>query len=373
MPPKKKQKTGVEPAHEEEHEFLETRSKTPSGASGEGEEEGDDVAGGRKIADIPPYEYVCVYRPRFDCRLAVNNEEKGEENEDEDEEQTAFKVYRKTNDVLTNEKLFAPASDIPEWKWVMMMEGWKTYCEWRRRSNYCQPDYLQMYISNDFYGYGIQELLENLLIKFDAAIKEKTEEGRMAMWAVLSTTALWLTAGQGNDYMMTDDGARTAEVSALTGAALLTGLASIEESGELKADSKFLDLGIVITSFLLWAKDHEDYGIEDEAVAWREHAVAYFDRSGLAFDKGISGTEDLLKKFRGQSSSKPIEIIDLWGWTLKFVKYGILYATNGKIGGTNYDITKMTRKERASYAFDKTDPLKNFSAKDIQEGYLEIK
>lgn len=92
---------------------------------------------------------------------------------------------------------------------------------------------------------------------------------------------------------MNDDGDRTAEVSGLVGTALLAGLAAIEEISELKADSKFLDLGIVITSFLHWAEDHENYGIEDEAVAWRKHAVAYFDRSGLGFDKGISGIEEL--------------------------------------------------------------------------------
>jgi hypothetical protein len=168
---------------------------------------------------------------------------------------------------------------------------------------------------------------------------------------------------------VTDDGDRTVEVSALVGTALLTGLAWIEESGELNANSKFLDLGIVITTLLHWAKDHENYGIEDEAVAWREHAVAYYDRSGLGADKGISGTEDLLKKFRGESSSKPNDKKDLWGWRPKLRKYDMLY---GKIGGTKYDITKMSRKDRAGYAFDGKDPLQDISAKDLREGNIAI-
>lgn len=85
---------------------------------------------------------------------------------------------------------------------------------------------------------------------------------------------------------MSDDGDRAQEISGLVGTALLSGLASIEEAGELKADSKFLDLGIIITTFLYWSKDHEDYGIEDEdAIGWRKHVVAYFERRGLGFDK----------------------------------------------------------------------------------------
>lgn len=33
---------------------------------------------------------------------------------------------------------------------------------------------------------------------------------------------------------------------------------------------------------------------------------------------------------------------------------------------------KMTRQERAHHAFEKKDPLADFSSKDIKEGNLEI-
>ncbi|KAL5415887.1 hypothetical protein PMIN03_002464 [Paraphaeosphaeria minitans] len=333
MPPKKKQKTGASSSAPVRNEELETPN-LPSAEpeTQEHDKEGDAVNADSEIDDVPDHEYVRVFRPMFDCRLAVGTEELGEEDEENEGEKEdeyehenqvyAAKIYKKANiHHCAEKKMLQPARNFPGWKWVMLMESWKIYCEWERRSGYCQPDFLGMYIYNDWYGYGIQELLENLasrhfsslmhlidfswLVKFDAGLKKKTDEGRVSMWAALSSMVLWLTEGPGTDYIMNDDGERTEEISALTGTALLSGLASIEEAGELKADSKFLDLGIVITSFLFWAKDHERYGIEDESVAWRAPAVAYFDRSGFGFDKGISGTEDLLKKFRGKFAAKP--------------------------------------------------------------------
>ncbi|KAF9734850.1 hypothetical protein PMIN01_07753 [Paraphaeosphaeria minitans] len=317
MPPKKKQKTGASSSAPVRNEELETPN-LPSAEpeTQEHDKEGDAVNADSEIDDVPDHEYVRVFRPMFDCRLAVGTEELGEEDEENEGEKEdeyehenqvyAAKIYKKANiHHCAEKKMLQPARNFPGWKW---------------------------------------------LVKFDAGLKKKTDEGRVSMWAALSSMVLWLTEGPGTDYIMNDDGERTEEISALTGTALLSGLASIEEAGELKADSKFLDLGIVITSFLFWAKDHERYGIEDESVAWRAPAVAYFDRSGFGFDKGISGTEDLLKKFRGNRR----------------------YSTSGKIGGTKHDITKMSRTERAGYAFDKKDPLRDVSAKDLREGLIEI-
>jgi hypothetical protein len=42
------------------------------------------------------------------------------------------------------------------------------------------------------------------------------------------------------------------------------------------------------------------------------------------------------------------------------------------IGGYKYDITRMPRAERASYAFDEKDPLADVSDKDLKEGNLDF-
>lgn len=44
----------------------------------------------------------------------------------------------------------------------------------------------------------------------------------------------------------------------------------------------------------------------------------------------------------------------------------------GSIGGTKYDITKISRKERAKHAFDNKDPLADNSEKELKEGNLDF-
>jgi hypothetical protein len=59
-----------------------------------------------------------------------------------------------------------PASEHPDWKWVMMNETCSIVSEWLRRADYCQPDNFGMHIYSDFFGYGLQELQENLVGRF---------------------------------------------------------------------------------------------------------------------------------------------------------------------------------------------------------------
>lgn len=59
---------------------------------------------------------------------------------------------------------------------------------------------------------------------------------------------------------------------------------------------------------------------------------------------------------------------------LQLKKYKKNHSASGNlIGGSNYDILKMSRSERARYAFDKKDPLKAVSAKDLREGNIMIR
>lgn len=48
------------------------------------------------------------------------------------------------------------------------------------------------------------------------------------------------------------------------------------------------------------------------------------------------------------------------------------HTAGNKLGGESYNILKMSRKERAGYAFEKKDPLAQFSDKDLREGNLAL-
>lgn len=164
------------------------------------------------------------------------------------------------------------------------------------------------------------------------------------------------------------------------GCALLTALSALEDAGELKADSKFRDLALCISGWLEFSDDLPAYGIDGDAVFWRPHAVAYFKKAGLPADKGITGTAKLLEKlstpgdgdgkddenqFKDKRSKK-----DPWAWAarLKAFKSNHGIATMK----SKYDITKMSKAERASHAFDKKDPLAGIPANVLRDGLLDL-
>lgn len=56
-----------------------------------------------------------------------------------------------------------PAAEHPEWKWKMMWEAWTMLCDLDRKRTYCHPDNFGMHVYTDFYGYGLNEMIEKLL------------------------------------------------------------------------------------------------------------------------------------------------------------------------------------------------------------------
>jgi hypothetical protein len=157
------------------------------------------------------------------------------------------------------------------------------------------------------------------------------------------------------------------------GFALVRALAALDHAGELKADTEFLDIPIVITSFLEWSSDFEEYGIEDEATAWRSHAAAYFKKGRFEADKGLAGTAKLTEEAEPTDENELPKQTDKdpWKWSKLLKDFKKDHGTP-KIEGTHSDITKMSRKECAGHAFDGKDPQKDIFEKDLNEGNLDI-
>jgi hypothetical protein len=108
---------------------------------------------------ISPYEFVCIHRPFLD--YTAENSAAGEEALERD------KLHEKYVEEFGKETksgvIFEPAKDHPEWKWVVLWEGFKMFADYKRRSNYCNPDMFDMYIYNDWNGWGQMELAENMV------------------------------------------------------------------------------------------------------------------------------------------------------------------------------------------------------------------
>jgi hypothetical protein len=53
-------------------------------------------------------------------------------------------------------------------------------------------------------------------------------------------------------------------------------------------------------------------------------------------------------------------------------EYASSHGIKNKIGGQEYDITKMSSRERAAHAFDHVDPLKDIPTEVLKENRLQV-
>ncbi|KAJ4368952.1 hypothetical protein N0V83_006034 [Neocucurbitaria cava] len=295
-------------------------------------------------ADPKPHDYICIHRPFFDAK---NEGFRGKEMETDD---IVDEIYQPGFDAEKKRGIFkAPPSEHKDHKWIMMWDAFLKDDLLGRKAKYCDPDNFDAY----------QRIAEN------------------------------------------DDADGSKELTGLLGCALLTALSAIDQAGELKPDSRFLDLALVISEYLDASHDLPDYGIEGECVAWRKEAVVLFKKGKLDPKKALWGTAGLLKKLESPSNwstdemddnsgeeedkenqktssgkkrkretqSKVKEEKDPWQWDKKFK--ACKKKAGKTFGGEKYDITKFTRAERAREAFDGKDPLADLPIQALKDNLLD--
>ena len=93
------------------------------------------------------------------------------------------------------------------------------------------------------------------LIEFDESFRANDDRIEK-MWSVVSAVGLWMNSDENIDALTNnEDGETTCELFGVLGCALLTVLATIEAAGELKPDSRFLDLTLGISYYLELSHD----------------------------------------------------------------------------------------------------------------------
>ena len=109
--------------------------------------------------------WICICRPSIEIekeqRLTGDDEDDDDEvedDEDDDDEDAVDTCGGK--DCLC----FKLADDHPEHKWIVTKKGFELQNEWLNQADKRCPDNFDMYIFNDFYGYGICEVIENMVI-----------------------------------------------------------------------------------------------------------------------------------------------------------------------------------------------------------------
>ncbi|ORY60957.1 uncharacterized protein BCR38DRAFT_412060 [Pseudomassariella vexata] len=165
--------------------------------------------------------------------------------------------------------------------------------------------------------------------------KTRDEKVLNQLWAAVAAIAHWLYLEEPGPWMAIDDGDRMNATVGLIGKAFVSALNDLDRSGMLKSDSATKVRGLVMSVCLEWLEGLDDYGV-DEELAWRKEIVVYAKKADINLERTITTASE---------------------------KYG-------KIGGDHHNIMKMSRKERASYAFNKKHPLAQFSEKRIRNGNL---
>lgn len=91
------------------------------------------------------YEYACIGRPPW-----------AEDHDEDDDDEESKLVWKKS------------ASEHPAWKWIMLRESFDLLDAAYKDTDNRDPDTFGMYVYNDYLGYGIIEILENM-VRLDLA------------------------------------------------------------------------------------------------------------------------------------------------------------------------------------------------------------
>ncbi|KAK8875011.1 hypothetical protein PGQ11_005525 [Apiospora arundinis] len=369
MPPKKH--TRAESDANEASTSSEKRQKTneASETAPEGEKSGEENLDPNLGKEL--FGYYCIARPRFDFENEAN-----EEGADEEDAEERYLAQRDKN------LLGKPIAEHPEHKWVAFWQTWKLFVNWHEGAQWCDADAFGMYVYNDFQGYGLQEVVERMLVAFDDQFKKKEhdEETINHMWAVAAAAVHWLTTEELGPWIGCDDGERIKDTMECIGAMFLSALNELDRAGDLKPDSRIQDLALVMAWYLEWSKDLPDYGFDGDELNWRPQILAYARKAGIDLatpSSGLFGAAQLVSTLDEEADdddgvaplageAKP----DRWNWKKTYAALKKQAAPH--FGGRKYDITQWSRKERAKHAFNKKDPLADIPEKEIKAGNIGL-
>lgn len=275
-----------------------------------------------------PYTYITNCIPRFEFKARYNRQHQEDEAFDE-EDSEADKLWTKEH----NERK-CPCFDKSRTDgWSMMRKVFARKMDVETiEVPHREPDYFNMYVYNDFSGY------ENNMAEFNKVLNSKntkTEE----LWTILASMVIWVQDEPHDLWRMIDDGERSRLTYSLLGFMFLTGLNRIGQEGELKPDSKYKDLSLVMS---LWARAADDLGedVDDPLddgkggdsslgdypgfnLLWFRYLLALAKEAGIPI-KGITDVEDQVHEWSSQIEGKvklPPKKADRFGWKTK-VGYG---------------------------------------------------
>ncbi|PLB44596.1 hypothetical protein P170DRAFT_367737 [Aspergillus steynii IBT 23096] len=261
-----------------------------------------------------------------------------------------------------------PAEEHPEHAWAFTLAGRTKSFDLRLCADLRCPDMFDMYTYNDHHGYGIVQVVENLVLDFDEARDNWREQ-----WAMCEAAVLFLLGGDADPMTQIDDGERVFDIQTLMARMFLTMLATLEARDLLKPDSEIKNLGVVMAIYMKYINCELNDGSNDTDPKFKfsqahGNILAYAKKHGIAL-RGPAGTDELVEELQDEQDeiNVPAKGDDPWNWAGGLKKYEKDHAVKNSghkkaIGGDNMDITTWSVAERKEHSFNGKDC---FSKKEI--------
>ncbi|KUJ07634.1 uncharacterized protein LY89DRAFT_742862 [Mollisia scopiformis] len=217
--------------------------------------------------------------------------------------------------------------------------GMKRSFEIREEVDKRDPDMHEMYIYNDFAGYGVIEVMENVLLEFNEIIFKK-EISPIEKWTIMEGLTTYLHIGDHMTWMMNDNSEAIEDVLNMMGIMFITALEMLHESKLIGGTSPLPDnVGIMTLLFL----DFMSNTCSDFDLDWLHEIVRAADKYGVVLaipePKRIGVSQDQLDECGDECEERRMTA-------------GLTWKTKKQHpGGDRYDITKMSKAEQARYKF----------------------
>lgn len=177
-------------------------------------------------------------------------------------------------------------------------------------------------------------MVENNVAEFNKILNSKDGKTQ-ELWTILESMVYWIVEDLSYSWHGIDDGERSWLTYSLLGFMSLAGLNRIDQDGDLKPESKYKDLLLVMS---LWVKAANDMGtdVEDPLddgkggdsdlgdyagfnLQWFRYLLAPAKEAGLPI-KGVTDVDDDVDEWSSQIEGKvklPPKKADRFGWKTK--------------------------------------------------------
>ncbi|KAL2071214.1 hypothetical protein VTL71DRAFT_12449 [Oculimacula yallundae] len=264
--------------------------------------------------------------PRVGTVLWSNDDEEIDDDDDDDDENEEV-AQDKSNGEQSKEKGKDDEEERPrvvtDKGFPITIAGLEVFKHIVTEQQKRDPDNHDLYISNDYAGYGMTEVLENVLADFNKILFKK-DVSPLEKWSYIEGLGLWLFVGDLYSLIMNENSDGIKDIFNMFVTLMITGLEILSEHSLIGPDSAVPNANIftlIMIKFL--KKDVKDFGIEN------------------MFPRRIKIGEDDIQKLRDSCDARS----KTPDWKKEWPSFKREHP-----GGKQYDITKMSKAEKKQHS-----------------------